>query len=94
MATATMNALKEHKISYFNWIDKGADMSPIENVFNEIKRRIARITEDIIDQDSMYGEILKIANNSEMNELIKYQYSTLPRRWKDLYEAKGGPTKY
>ncbi len=37
--TPNMQFLNEHNIRVLDWVAKGADMSPVENVFNELKRK-------------------------------------------------------
>ncbi|GFU26947.1 uncharacterized protein TNCV_1151331 [Trichonephila clavipes] len=85
--------LAEQNIPLFEWQGNSPDMSPIENVWELMKREVAK---DMITNKTQLLEriIHKWNHHPQMQETVQSCIDSLPRRIKALKAAKGGSTKY
>ena len=69
-------------------------MSPIEDVFNQLKRLISRNRAELKSKEDIWSFIVKESFTLEMEIFIDKLYESLPSRWNECYASKGGPTSY
>ena len=66
-----MEYLKNHNVRILPWIAKGADMSPIENVFKQLKSMIRKHAEFIHTQEALWDYITQEAFSENMTGFIQ-----------------------
>lgn len=91
-SVSTSNYLTEKRIRILqNWPPQSPDLSPIENVWDILKNKLARCT--ISDVNQLW-EFAQAEFNAIPTETIKKLFESMPRRLRAVVQAKGGHTKY
>ncbi|GFT85829.1 putative transposase like protein [Trichonephila clavipes] len=85
--------LAEQNIPLLDWPGNCPDMSPIENVWELMKREVAK---DVITNKTLLLErIIHVWNHHpQMQETVQSYTDSMPRRIGALIAAKGGSAKY
>lgn len=85
--------LQQSNIPLLSWPGNSPDMNPIENVWELVKREIAK--EAITTKTQLIEKIIHVWNrHPRMQETVQNCISSMPRRIEALIAAKGGSTKY
>lgn len=92
-ANAVSQWFQEHNIEVLQWVAKSADINPIENVWAEMAKSMARV------RFRNREELWEAIENSWEALLHKPNYFkklvlSVPRRLRAVIDANGGPTKY
>ena len=81
------------KVKILSWPPQSPDLSPIENLWKQMKDRIARRRHRIRTIEEMEAALrFEWANIEE--ELLVTLVESMPKRMAALKKAKGGSTKY
>ena len=82
-----------------NWPPKGPDMNPIENVWAEIERQLAR--RQCRDRHELWMYVSQTFetlttddNNGEPSDYLKNLINSMPRRMAEVVQRDGGWTRY
>jgi transposase len=75
------------------WPPQSPDLSPIENIWREMKLRISRVRHRYGTYESLKAAIQK-AWDELPTEVFKKYARTMPKRMKLLQKSRGGPIKY
>ena len=73
------------------WPAQSPDMSPIESLWNSLKRKVHLVKSG--SKDELFSTIQHYWNQYTVEDMQKL-VDTMPRRARDLYRAKGGHTKW
>ena len=85
--------LHEQNIPLMSWLGNSPYMNPIENVWEPVKREMAK--DMIISEQQLIVELIEVWNhNSKLQETVQECINSMPRRINVLIDAKGGTTKY
>ena len=85
--------LNDKNIPLMPWPGNSPDMNPIENVWELVKREIGK--EVITTRTQLIEKLIHVWNHSsELQESVKNNIESMPRRIEALIAAKGGITKY
>ncbi|CAK9801759.1 Transposable element Tcb2 transposase [Anthophora quadrimaculata] len=85
--------LQEQKIPLLPWPGNSPDMNPIENVWEYLKRELAK--ENITTKTKLIERIIyHWHHNVALKEIAQTCIDSMPRRVAALRQAKGGLTKY
>jgi len=92
-AKSVLAYLKLKEIEVLPWPWNSHDLNPIENIWELVKREIAK--QVITTKQALIEKILQIwHHNPEFLETIKICISSMPRRIEAVIANKGGYTKY
>jgi transposase len=91
-AKSTKKWLQDNNIKTLEWPPQSPDMNPIEHLWVELKRRIKK-KRKVFNKGQLWEAI------QEEYELIDVEFcrnliNTIPQRIQDLFDAKGGNTKW
>ena len=91
-AKSTKKWLQDNNIKTLEWPPQSPDMNPIEHLWVELKRRIKK-KRKVFNKGQLWEPI------QEEYELIDVEFcrnliNTMPQRIQDLFDAKGGNTKW
>jgi transposase len=93
----TAKVVKEYlgrqRYTVLDWPAKSPDLSPIENLWADLKRRLQARQEEIKDQKSLW-EVVQEVWEATPAQTCKDLVDSMPRRLRAVINAKGGPTKY
>lgn len=85
--------LQDERIPLLPWPGNSPDMNPIENVWECLKRELAK--ENITTKVQLIERIIYHWNHNEkLKEIATNCINSMPRRVDALIKAKGGLTKY
>lgn len=92
-AKSVKKYLEDEKIPVLRWPGNSPDMNPIENVWEFLKRELAK--EKITTKQFLIERIIHHWNHNEkLKEIALRCIESMPRRVEALIKAKGGSTKY
>jgi transposase len=79
---------KDHDISVFEWPAKSPDLSPIENAWAELKRRVKRHERfsEISSADEFFELLSEIWESDSFQQYARHVYQSFPRRLRALKE--------
>lgn len=93
MAKSIKKFLDEHQIPVLPWAGNSPDMNPIENVWEFLKRELAK--EKITTKVQLVERIIYHWNhNQNLKQIALNCIDSMPRRVDALLKARGGLTKY
>lgn len=92
-ARCVQDHLKEKKIRYLPWPPQSPDLSPIENLWADVKHRLAQRKGDITSKDSLW-EAIEEEWEATPKETCERLFLSMPSRLQAVIKAKGGATKY
>ncbi|GFW81268.1 putative transposase like protein [Trichonephila clavipes] len=85
--------LAEQNIPLLDWPGNSPDMNPIENIWELMKREVAK--DVITNKTQLLERIIHVCNHHpQMQETVQSCIDSMPRRIEALIAAKGGSTKY
>ncbi|GFX83434.1 transposable element Tcb2 transposase [Trichonephila clavipes] len=85
--------LAEQNIPLLDWPGNSPDMNSIENVWELMKREVAK--DVITNKTQLLERIIHVRNHHpQMQETVQSCIDSMPRRTEALIAAKGGSTKY
>lgn len=85
--------LEEKNIPLLAWPGNSPDMNPIENVWEFLKREVAKHV--ITNKTQLLEKIIEVWNhNPNLQETVQSCIDSMPRRIQALIAAKGDTTKY
>ncbi|GFW17259.1 putative transposase like protein [Trichonephila clavipes] len=85
--------LAEQNIPLLDWLGNRPDMNPIENVWELMKREVAK--DVITNKMQLLNRVIHVWNHHpQMQEAVQSCIDSMPRRIEALIAAKGGSTKY
>ncbi|GFW67465.1 transposable element Tcb2 transposase [Trichonephila clavipes] len=84
--------LAEQNIPLLDWPGNSPDMNPIENIWELMKREVAK--DVITNKTQLLERIIHMWNHPQMQEAVQSCIDSMPRRIEALIAAKGGSTKY
>ncbi|GFX82017.1 clotting factor B [Trichonephila clavipes] len=85
--------LAEQNIPLLDWPGDSPDMNPIENIWELMKREVAK--DVITNKTQLLERIIHVCNHPpQMQETVQSSTDSMPRRIEALIAAKGGSTKY
>ena len=88
-----MTFLQEQAFSILNWPPYSPDLSPIENLWALVKRKVH--TEATSSKGELLARTLRIwAEDPVIKEACKTLIEGMPRRVRAYNQAKGGALKY
>ena len=85
--------LKNNKIRTISWPSKSPDLNPIENIWNNVKRRVNDLEININDKETLWNNLLEIWNETSEKTCKEY-IETMPKRINDIIKAKGSYTRW
>jgi transposase len=85
--------LGRQKFQVLGWPAISPDLSPIENLWADLKRRVTERGEVVKTKEALFRLIEEEWEATPVS-YIKSLYASLPRRIKAVKNAKGGPTRY
>lgn len=92
-ARSVKTYLREENIPLLDWPGNSPDMNPIENVWELMKREVAKDT--VTTRTKLIEKIIHVWNHHpQMQETVQSCIDSMPRRIEALIKAKGGSTKY
>ena len=92
-AKSVSSFLKLQKVRVLPWPGNSPDMNPIENMWEFVKREIAK--EVITSKHQLVDSLSRVwHNNPYLKEITKVCIDSMPRRLDAIIAAKGGITKY
>lgn len=92
-ARSVKTFLQQNNIPLLCWPGNSPDMNPIENVWELVKRELAK--EAITTKTRLIEKIIFVWNHHpRMQETVQACINSMPRRINALIAAKGGSTKY
>ncbi|GFU49434.1 putative transposase like protein [Trichonephila clavipes] len=84
--------LAEQNIPLLDWPGNSPDMNPIENIWELMKREVAK---DVITNKTQLLEgIIHVWDHHQMQETVQSCIDSMPRRTEVFIAAKCGSTKY
>jgi transposase len=92
-AKVVKDYLGRQRYEVLDWPAKSPDLSPIENLWADLKRRLQVRQEEIKDQKSLWEVVQDIWENTPAKTCLDL-VDSMPRRLQAVIKAKGGPTKY
>ena len=92
-AKSVMYWLEEHDFSVLDWPAQSPDLNPIENVWSQVKRRLARFEQPPSSLAELWERTNQIFYEITEDECASL-YESMPRRMAALIKAKGGWIKY
>ncbi|GFX34304.1 uncharacterized protein TNCV_3226511 [Trichonephila clavipes] len=85
--------LAEQNIPLLDWPGNSPDMNPIENIWELMKREVAK--DVITNKTQLLERMIHVCNHHpQMQETVQSCIDSMPRRIEALIAAKGGSTKY
>ena len=88
-ARSVKSFLHEQNIPLLSWLGNSPDMNPIENVWELVKREMAK--DMIPSKQQLIAKLIEVWNhNSKLQETVQECINSMPRRIKALIDAKGG----
>ncbi|KAJ1300701.1 hypothetical protein OPQ81_002348 [Rhizoctonia solani] len=84
---------KEHDLEVVEWLANSLDLSPIENAWNQVKRRPYQYKRPVGGILELWGRIQEVWNEVTEKE-CQDLFGSMTRRVQACIEEKGGPTKY
>ncbi|GFW11326.1 putative transposase like protein [Trichonephila clavipes] len=85
--------LAEQNIPLLDWPGNSPDMNPIENIWELMKREVAK--DVITNKTQLLERIIHVCNHHpQMQETVQSCIDSMPRRMEALIAAKDGSTKY
>ncbi|GFV38956.1 putative transposase like protein [Trichonephila clavipes] len=85
--------LAEQNISLLDWPDNSPDMNPIENIWELMKREVAK--DMITNKTQLLERIIHVCNHHpQIQQTVQSSIDSMPRRIEALIAAKGGSPKY
>ena len=85
--------LASKKVKYLSWPPQSPDLSPIENLWKQIKDIISRIRYRVKNIAQMEEALAEVWPQIKKETLLKLNAS-MPKRLDAIIKAKGGVTKY
>ena len=79
--------------SFKNWPAQSSDINPIENLWQELKLRLARAQPRPTNKSELF-DIVRPEWNALPEKLLLSLVHSMPRRIRAVIKAKGGHTKY
>jgi DDE superfamily endonuclease len=92
-AKLTQNWLKNQKIHILDWPAQSPDMNPIEHLWDEVDRRLRKLSSYATSQSDLGDKIQDIWHGIEVEVCVKL-IKTMPERINDVIKAKGGYTRW
>jgi transposase len=80
---------RENEIAVLDWPSQSPDLSPIENLWNEVDIRMRRLPGSLSNRDELW-EKLQIAWNSVDIDFCERLIESMPERVREVIQAKGG----
>ena len=85
--------LANESIELLDWSGNSPDMNPIENLWEQVKRKIS--AEIITSKQKLTEQLIDVwVRDPEVKELTSKCINSMPRLVKALIESKGLTTKY
>ena len=85
--------LHEQNIPLLSWLGNSPDMNQTENVWELVKREMAK--DMITSKQQLIAKLIEVWNhNSKLQETVQDCINSMLWRIKALIEVKGGTTKY
>jgi transposase len=92
-AKGTIEWLKINKIKVLDWPAQSPDLNPIENLWGIIDKKVRKSKQNICNVDDLW-EVVRNEWNSIDEETLRSLYLSMTSRISDLYDSKGGYTRY
>ena len=84
---------RKRKIAKLDWPAQSPDLNPIENLWGELKKRIAQKGKDITSKKVLW-RVLEDEWEATPLDLCQKLIDSMPARLDAVIRAKGGHTKY
>lgn len=84
---------KQHRIEVLPFPANSPDLNPIENLWAELKKRVAEKHPHIANKEQLW-EAIEEEYETIPTEYCKHLAESMPARLQAVIDAKGGPTKY
>jgi len=92
-AKSVVQWLIDQEISVLDWPAQSPDLNPIENVWGQVKRRLARFEEQPKSLAELWDRAVKVFYEITEDECLSL-FETMPHRMAEVIKAKGGWIKY
>jgi transposase len=92
-AKIILDWFKAKKMQLLNWPACSPDLNPLENLWANLKKRVAQNQGDLPTKDSLWEAIQKEWEATPVT-LCKNLIESMHHRLKAVIDAHGGPTKY
>ena len=83
----------DNEIGLLDWPAQSPDLNPIENLWNEVDRRLRQLPGSLSSKDDLWAK-LQIAWNGIEADFCERLVASMPERVNDVIKAKGGYTKW
>jgi hypothetical protein len=90
-AKLTQKWLRDNKIIVLEWVGQSPDVSPLENLWSELDRRVKR--HHPRNKQELW-QILQREWNGIDSSFTQHLVASLPARLKSIIKQNGGPIKY
>lgn len=85
--------MKENKVKVLDWPGNSPDLNPIENLWNILKKRLAKM--DCTTKEKMITNSIQVwFHDDEVMNMCNKLVESMPRRVGEVISAKGGHTSY
>ena len=92
-ATLTERLLKRNKMKFFDWPPQSPDLNPIENLWDEIDRRLRDLPGQISSETDLWQKIQEVWQAIDIKTCRRLVHS-MPDRIRAVIRARGGYTRW
>jgi len=93
-AQDTQKWFKDHGIYVLKWPSKSPDISPIENAWAELDRRLEKMNPVPRSQTQLWAALESIWYSADFNNYVRKLYAAFPNRIQMLLANQGRWLKY
>ena len=89
----TKRWLEDNRICVLDWPAQSPDLNPMEHLWQEVKRRLSRLTSRPSGEEDLWDKLQDVWNGIEPSICTKL-IGSMPARIQAVLDAKGGYTRY
>lgn len=92
-AASTRAFFRDHNVPLLPWPPRSPDLSPIENLWDMVKRRLTQYASPPSNLDELWTRV-NAAWLAIPQDTIKVLFNSMPRRVEQVIQTRGGHTDY
>src|SRR5262249_57520321 len=89
----TKECLEDNRIRVLDWPAQSPDLNPMEHLWEEVKRRMGRLSKEPCSKKELWDRLQDVWNNIEPSVCTKL-IDSMPARVQAVLDAKGWYTRY